>query len=408
MRGFSEPDLASPNTVGQWHAVSAGFLGWTLDAFDFFVLIFLIDTLALQFHVAKSAIIWTITATLAMRPIGALVFGLLADRYGRRRPLIANIVFFSAIEVLCGFAPNYKVFLILRALYGIGMGGEWGVGASLAMESAPRKLRGFLSGVLQAGYPIGYLLAAIAARFVQPFWGWRAMFWIGGAPAILAFYIRYRVPESASWKKHHIASFRGILTSARSHWKLVTYLIAMMTFMMFLSHGTQDLYPDFLKSVHRISSAVVSYIAIVYNVGAIVGSIIFGYFSERWGRRYSMIGALMLSLFVIPGWAFGNSVALLAIAAFAMQAGVQGAWGIIPAHLNEVSPDALRGLIPGFAYQMGIVLAAGTGTFEYALKNRFGYSWALAGFEIANILILTTVIAMGSEKKGRDFVRETS
>ena len=394
---------ASPSGWGQLHAVAASFLGWTLDAFDFFVLVFLVDTLAAHFRVSKAAIIWTITATLAMRPVGALVFGFLADRYGRRRPLMANVLFFSTIELLCGFAPSYRVFLILRAIYGIGMGGEWGVGASLAMESAPPRWRGILSGILQSGYSIGYLLAAVAARFVLPAWGWRAMFWIGGLPALLTLYIRYRVPESSAWKQRHESSFAALLRSTGRHWKSLTYLTVLMTFMMFLSHGTQDLYPDFLRSAHRLASSVVSYVAMLYSVGAVLGSIIFGHLSERLGRRYSMIAALMLSFLMIPAWAFGNSLVVLAAGAFAMQAGVQGTWGIIPAHLNELSPDTLRGLIPGFAYQLGILLAAGTGTIEYALRDKLGYSWALASFETANILILVAVIALGSEKKGRNF-----
>ena len=237
----------------QWHAVSASFMGWTLDAFDFFVLVFLVDTLAAQFHVPASKIILTITATLAMRPLGALVFGLLADRYGRRRPLMANVVFFSLFELLCGFAPNYTVFLILRAIYGIGMGGEWGVGASLAMESAPKRWRGILSGIVQSGYPIGYLLAAVAARFVLPMWGWRAMFWVGGIPALLAFYIRFRVKESEAWKQHRAPTVGAILRTASGHWKIFSYLVLLMTLMMFLSHGTQDLYPHFLREVHKAS-----------------------------------------------------------------------------------------------------------------------------------------------------------
>ncbi len=397
-----QPRVPSSSS-GRLHAVAASFLGWTLDAFDFFVLVFLVDTLAAHFNVSKSAIIWTITATLAMRPVGALVFGFLSDRYGRRRPLMANVLFFSIIELLCGFAPNYTVFLILRAVYGIGMGGEWGVGASLAMESAPRKWRGIFSGILQSGYSIGYLLAAVAARFVLPLWGWRAMFWIGGLPALLTLYVRYRVPESSAWKERHESSFADILRTTACHWKNLTYLTILMTFMMFLSHGTQDLYPDFLKSVHRLTSPVVSYVAMLYNVGAVLGSIVFGHLSERLGRRYSMIAALLLSFVMIPAWAFGSSLLILAAGAFAMQAGVQGTWGIIPAHLNELSPDTLRGLIPGLAYQLGILLAAGTGTIEYALRDKLGYSWALASFEIANILILVAVIALGSEKKGRSF-----
>lgn len=211
------------------------------------------DTLAAHFHVTKSAIVFTTVATLALRPIGAFVFGLLADRYGRRGPLMANVVFFSVVELLCGFAPNYTTFLILRAIYGIGMGGEWGVGASLAMESVPRRWRGIFSGILQGGYSIGYLLAAVAARFILPMWGWRAMFWVGGIPALLAFYIRLRVKESKAWEHHRAATLGAIVRTAGEHWKIFCYLVLMMTLMMFLSHGTQDLYPDFLRQLRDLA-----------------------------------------------------------------------------------------------------------------------------------------------------------
>jgi MFS transporter, SHS family, lactate transporter len=389
----------------QGHAVTASFLGWTLDAFDFFVLVFLIDTLATQFQVSKSRIIETIFATLIMRPVGAVLFGLLADRYGRRKPLMANVIFFSVVELLCGFAPNYTVFLILRTIYGIGMGGEWGVGASLALENTPGKWRGILSGVLQSGYSVGYLLAAVAAHFVLPAWGWRAMFWVGGAPALLAFYIRSKVRESEAWKQHAAPSFRAIVQTAGGHWKVFSYLVLLMTLMMFLSHGTQDLYPDFLRSAHGFSPGTVSNIAILYNVGAVLGAIVFGYFSERLGRRASMIAALVLALGVIPFWAFGASLWVLTAGAFAMQAGVQGAWGIIPAHLNELAPDSVRGLMPGLAYQLGIVLAARTNSIEYFLRDALGYPRALAGFEAANIVLLIIVVAAGSEQRGKSFMR---
>ena len=393
----------------QWHAVTASFLGWTLDAFDFFVLVFLFDTLAVQFHVSKEKIIFTTFATLAMRPVGAVVFGLLADRYGRRKPLMANVVFFSLIELFCGFAPNYTVFLILRTIYGIGMGGEWGVGASLAMESAPGKWRGILSGIVQSGYSIGYLLAAVAARVILPLspeWGWRAMFWVGGIPALLAFYIRFKVRESEAWKQHRAPTLGAIVKTASGHWKIFCYLVLLMTLMMFLSHGTQDLYPDFLKSERSFTPAIVSYMAILYNIGAVLGAIMFGHISEKLGRRRSMIAALILSLAMIPAWAFGGSLAMLALGAFMMQVGVQGAWGIIPAHLNELAPDAVRGLMPGFAYQLGILFAAPTNTLEYALRDHLGYAWALAAFEITNIALLITVVALGSENKGKSFLRE--
>jgi MFS transporter, SHS family, lactate transporter len=457
-----ESGTASLSGSDRWHAVTASFLGWTLDAFDFFVVVFLVDTLAANFHVTKAMIVWTLTATLATRPLGAVIFGLLADRYGRRVPLMIDVIFFSVIELACGFAPNYATFLILRTLYGIGMGGEWGVGASLAMESAPTRWRGLLSGILQSGYSVGYLLAAVMNWILQPSpmaadWHWRAMFWVGGVPALLALYIRTKVPESEAWKQHRAPSVREVLKAVAGGryglllaslvpmvlwafsllnpglvtrliplpWivtmivlfvliflslglasRALAYLGLMMTLFMFLSHGTQDLYPDFLRTAHVFSNSTVSWVVILYNVGAIVGAIIFGHLSEQVGRRRSIGMALALSLLVIPFWAFGGSVLVLAASAFIMQVGVQGAWGIIPAHLNELSPSAARGLVPGLAYQLGILFAAPTNTIEYALRDKLGYSWALAAFEITTIVLLLIVVALGSESKGKSFVRE--
>ena len=350
----------------RWHAVTAGFLGWTLDAFDFFVVIFLFDVLAEHFHVRKADVVLSVTATLAMRPVGALLFGMMADRYGRRRPLMANVIFFSVIELLCGFAPNFTVFFILRMLFGIGMGGEWGVGASLAMEHAPVRWRGVLSGILQSGYANGYLLAAMAARVILPNLGWRVMFWAGGIPALLALYIRTKVPESEAWQQHRVARTIDGPRIALRHKKLVLYMVALMFLMNCLSHGTQDLYPDFLKHQHGIAPNTVAYITMFYNVGAVTGAVIFGLLSERLGRRYSMLAALAVSLAHHAGWAFGGGMLMLALGAFVMQIGVQGAWGIIPVHLNELSPHAVRGLLPGFTYQIGILLAASTPTVEFA------------------------------------------
>ena len=392
-------------TSHQWHACSAAFLGWTLDAFDFFVAIFLVNTLAAQFHVPVSKIIFTTFATLAMRPVGALIFGMLADRYGRRRPLMANVVFFSLVELLCGFSPNYTVFLVLRTIYGIGMGGEWGVGSSLAMESIPPKRRGLISGIVQSGYASGYLLAAVAAKIVLPLWGWRAMFWVGGLPALLALYIRWKVVETEAWKQNRMAGFGAIVRAAAANWKLFLYLVGLLALMNFLSHGTQDLYPHFLESAHGFSTSTVANIAIFYNVGALVGALIFGRLSEPVGRRRTLVLAAALALCVIPLWAFGKTLIALAVGAFLIQVGVQGAWGIIPAHLNELSPAAVRGLIPGLAYQLGVLVASPVNTIEYALRDRWGYSWALAGFEIAVITLLAVVVMLGPERKGHHFVR---
>ena len=404
----SDATVPSPTTLtraDQYHAVTASFLGWMLDAFDFFILVFMMDILAQHFGVPKKAIVLTLTATLAMRPVGALVFGLLADRYGRRKPLMANIIFFSMIELLCGFAPNYTFFLVLRLLYGIGMGGEWGVGASLALESAPPKARGILSGLLQGGYPIGYLLAAIAARFVLPMWGWRAMFWVGGAPALLAFYIRSKVKESEAWKQHRAPTVGAIVKTASGHWKLFSYLVLMMALFNCLSHGTQDLYPDFLISALRVPRSTVSYVTMLSMVGALVGGLSFGQLSEKIGRRRAILIALVVTIAVIPLWAFGKTLAVLALGAFLIQVGVQGAWGVIPAHLNELSPDAARGLMPGFAYQIGILFAAPTNSIEFALQEKLGYPWALTAFELAVIVFLAVTVALGSEHRGKAFTR---
>ena len=389
---------------GSHHALLAGFLGWTLDAFDFFVIVFLYDTLSQHFGVSKKAIIFTTTATLALRPVGAFIFGLLADRYGRRIPLMANVIYFSIIELACGFAPNYTVFLILRALFGIGMGGEWGVGASLAMEAAPTRWRGILSGILQSGYSIGYLLAALATRFVLPAWGWRPMFWLGALPALLALYIRAKVPESEAWQHHRAGSMGDVLRVVAANYKRFLYLVVLMVFMMFLSHGTQDLYPDFLKEIHKVAPSSVANIAMIYNVGAVIGAIIFGFLSQSLGRRRGMMAALGLCLLVMPFWAFGGSVPVLIVATVFMQMGVQGAWGVIPVHLNELAADAARGLMPGMAYQLGILFAAPTNTIEYALRERFGYQWALAGFEIVTIVALVLLLWRGAEEHSRSFV----
>ena len=390
---------------GTRSAVLAGFLGWTLDAFDFFIVVFLFDTLAHQFGVSKKDIVLTTTATLAMRPVGAVLFGLLADRFGRRVPLMANVIYFSLIELACGFSPNFKVFFILRALFGIGMGGEWGVGASLVMEAAPVRWRGVLSGILQSGYSIGYLLAAIAARFLLPVWGWRPMFWIGALPALLALYIRTKVPESEAWKQHRAASTVQVLRVVLGEWKRFAYLVVLMTFMMFLSHGTQDLYPDFLQEVHQATAAMRANIAILYNIGAVVGAILFGHYSQIAGRRKGIVTALGLCLLMIPLWAFGVHLSMLALGAVLMQVGVQGAWGVIPVHLNELAPDSARGLMPGLAYQLGILFASPMNSIQYALRDRVGYQWAIAGSEIVTIMSLVVLLWAGSEAHGRSFIQ---
>jgi SHS family lactate transporter-like MFS transporter len=384
-------------------AVSSGILGWILDAFDFFVLVFLVDVLANNFHVGKGDIVWTITITLAMRPVGALVLGSLADRYGRRRPLIACVLYFSIITALTPFAPSYFVFVILRGLYGIGMGGYWGIGASLVMESSPKRWRGLFSGIMQAGYSGGYLLAAVALRTIEPRFGWRWMFLCGLILAAVIAVLTLLSPESTSWEKHRLASFGEVIRVLWEHKKDFVYLVLMMTAITCLSHGTQDLYPDFLKTVHKFSNALVSNLAILYNVGAILGALVIGHYSDRLGRRFAIILALTICAVSIPLWAFGSTIVMLAIGSFAMQFGVQGAFGVIPAHLNELSPSSVRSLFPGVVYQLGVLIAAPSVVVEFTLRKHFGYQWALTIFEMCTIFCLFLIFGFGPERKGRDF-----
>jgi SHS family lactate transporter-like MFS transporter len=383
-------------------AVSSGILGWILDAFDFFVLVFLVDVLAANFHVDKGAIVWTITVTLVMRPVGAMVLGSLADRYGRRRPLVWCVAYFSVITALTPFAPNYAVFVVLRGLYGIGMGGYWGIGASLVMESSPKRWRGLFSGIMQGGYSLGYLLAAVAIRVVEPRFGWRSMFLGGLGIATVIAVCTLMAPESTAWQRNRLASFGEIMSTLAKHKGTFAYLVLLMTVMTCLSHGTQDLYPDFLKSVHRFPNALVSNLAILYNVGAILGALVIGHFSDRFGRRACILFALSISLLSIPAWAFGTSILVLATGSFVMQFGVQGAFGVIPAHLNELSPNSVRSLFPGVVYQLGMLLGAPSVVIEFALKRRFGYQWALTGFEACVIVALMVIYGLGPERRGRD------
>jgi MFS transporter, SHS family, lactate transporter len=377
-------------------------LGWVLDAFQFFILVFVVDTLAANFHVQKSAIVWSITVTLATRPIGALVFGSFADRFGRRHSLIACVLFFSVCTALTPLAPNYSTFLLLRALYGIGMGGYWGIGASFVVESSPVRWRGLFSGILQAGYPFGYLLAAVALRTVEPYYGWRTMFFAGLGLAAVVVVLTALAVEPAAWRSNQPTGFRQIAAAVASHSKIFVYLVLFMMVFSGLSHGTQDLYPDFLRAVHGFQNAAVSNLAILYNVGAIIGSLYFGHLSERVGRRNGILLALAVCAVALAPWAFGTSMLMLAVGSFVLQFGVQGAFGILPAHLTELSPAGVRSLFPGLVYQLGILLGAPFVSIEFALRRHFGYAAALAIFESAIIIALFIICALGPENRGRD------
>jgi SHS family lactate transporter-like MFS transporter len=392
-----------PSKDGHGAALFAGFLGWTLDAFDFFLVVLSLTAIAHEFHKSDKEVAFSITLTLVFRPVGAFIFGLMADRYGRRLPLMIDLVFYSVVEVLTGFAHSFAVFLLLRALFGIGMGGEWGVGASLAMEKVPPRLRGLLSGLLQQGYALGYLLAAVCSYFVFPRWGWRPMFFIGGLPALLGLFVRFRVKESEVWQKTRHHSWGTLGREIISHWKLFLYLTLLMMMMNFASHGTQDMFPTFLQRHWNMDVHQRAGITAISMVGAILGGTLVGFLSDRFGRRRVMVVSFVCAIALVPLWAYAPSVALLIIGAFSIQFMVQGAWGIIPAHLSELSPDSVRGFLPGFAYQCGVLLASSVPFFEAILAEHTSYANAMALTAFTVFTLAAIVVALGRENRGVQF-----
>jgi len=391
------------NRRNQRNAMLAGFLGWTLDAFDFFILTFVLTTVATDFSVTIPEMALTLTASLVMRPVGALIFGLLADRIGRKTPLMISIIFYSVMEILSGLAPNYQVFLALRFLYGVGMGGEWGVGASLVMESVSVKRRGLLSGLLQEGYAFGFLLAAAAYYFVFPQFGWRAMFFVGGLPALLTLFIRSKVKETEAWKSNRSVNWKEYGNAIKKNWKLFLYLVLLMSMMNLISHGTQDLYPTFLQKQKNFDPHQTAVITMISMVGAILGGLFFGYLSDFYGRKKMMAVAVVLALLLIPLWLLAGGSFFIALGAFGMQFMVQGAWGIIPAHINELSPGPVRGFFPGFAYQLGVLIAAAVPYVEATLAENLGYATAMEIAAGSVLAVGAIIILAGPEARGIHF-----
>jgi SHS family lactate transporter-like MFS transporter len=358
---------------------------------------------AASFGALIGSVAFAITLTLACRALGAYLFGRLADRYGRRPTLMVNVLCYSLLEFCSGLAPSLTVFLILRALYGIAMGGEWGVGASLTMESIPAKWRGPVSGLLQAGYPSGYLLASVL-YFALPLIGWRGMFMVGVIPALLVLYIRSNVPESPDWLSRSLAERRvSIWAVLREHAGLVAFAAVVMMGFNFFSHGSQDLYPSqFLGAQHKLAPGTISVITIIANVGAMIGGIGFGALSQRIGRKWAIVIAALLALPVLRLWAFSRTPVLLGLGAFLMQICVQGAWGVVPVYLNELSPSSIRGTFPGLVYQLGNFLASANANIQVWLAGRFdgNYGMALAIVIGVVAVVIAVLVALGREPKG--------
>jgi SHS family lactate transporter-like MFS transporter len=397
-------------TREQRAAFIASFLGWALDAFDFFLLTFVMKDIAGEFGAKVSDVSLALTLTLMARPLGAFVFGQLADRYGRRPVLMIDVALYSVLAVASAFSPNLMVLLILRCLFGFAMGGEWGIGASLALETIPTKSRGVVSGILQEGYPVGYFLAALA-NLLLPHIGWRGMLAMGAIPALLILYIRRHVPESPAWEAqrargagHKPPTFRQ---AVKGHWGRLVYVVLLMTCFNYFSHGTQDLYPTFLRVQHAMSPGLVTTLTIVLNLGAVCGGLIFGALSERIGRRRAIVLGALLALPIIPIWAFASAPLVLALGAFLIQIAVQGAWGVVPAHLNELSPEGARGTFPGFAYQLGNLFAAGNAVLQARIAESHGNNYGLALALVCGVVavVLALVTWFGPEAKGVAFGR---
>lgn len=385
-------------------AFIAGLAGWTLDAFDFFLVVLSLTAIGNEFGQSIPHMALTAWATLALRPVGALLFGGISDRFGRRIPMIFNLCLFAVVELATGFAPNFATFLVLRGIFGIVMGGQWGVGVSLAMEKVPTQYRGVLSGLLQQGYSIGFLLAAGAYYAVAPSHGWRPLFYLGSLPALAAAgFVALRVRESRAWMKHHQSSFGGVGRAVASHWKLLAYFTVFMMAMHMSSHGTQDLYPTFLEKDWGIAGKNRALLSAISMVGAILGGLSVGWLSDRIGRRRAMIGAMVCGLAVIPLWAFAHTLPLLVLGAVLIQFCVQGAWGVVPAYVAELSPDSVRGTLPGLGNQIGVVLAGGLPYVEASIARGSSYAAAMSVTAAVVFCIAGTMALLGHERKAAEF-----
>ncbi|MCC3704749.1 MFS transporter [Rouxiella badensis] len=391
-------------TSRQRNVAIASFLSWTLDAFDFFLLVFLLSDIATSYHVDIKDVTLAILLTLAVRPIGALLFGRAAEKFGRKPVLMVNILFFSFFELCTAAAPSLTVFLILRVIYGVAMGGVWGVASSLAMETIPDRSRGLMSGIFQAGYPFGYLLAGVVYGLLYSVVGWRGMFVIGAVPVLLLPFIYFKVQESPVWlaaRERHEST--ALLPVLKSHWKLCVYLVVLMAAFNFFSHGTQDLYPTFLKVQHGFDAHTVSIIAICYNIASIIGGVTFGTLSERIGRKKAIIIAALLSLPVLPLWAFAGGSWTLGIGAFLMQFMVQGAWGVIPTYLTELVPANTRAVLPGFVYQLGNLIASVNATLQAYIAESHGHNYGLAMAMVAGTvaIVISVLVFFGRDTQGK-------
>ncbi|WVR04696.1 hypothetical protein IAU60_001707 [Kwoniella sp. DSM 27419] len=387
-----------------WMMFFSGWLAWTVDGYDFFCVSLTVESLAKQFDVNTKHITTAITLTLLFRSLGAVIFGILSDRYGRKWPLVIVMLLIMCFELGSGFCQTYKQFLAVRSLFGVTMGGVWGAASQTALENVPVPARGLLSGMMQQGYAVGYLIAAVInltiVQYSEPHW--RTIYFFGAGFSFLAAVVRACLPESEQFiiaraeakangmssKETTKAFTRELGAMFRTNWLRWIWAVCVMTFFNFFSHGSQDLYPTYLKTTKHLSSKLASKATIISNCGAIAGGTIAGYASQYLGRRFVVLMCCFWTAAFLPLWILPSSFGGLAAGGFFVQAGVQGAWGCVPILLAEVSPPAFRALFAGLSYQLGNMASSGAAQIEATA----GESLKLKGTNIPDYAAITGIL----------------
>ncbi len=419
-------------TARNWNFFAVAFAGWTWDAFDFFAVSLNVAEIAKSLDVSKKDITWGITLVLMLRSVGAVIFGVAGDRYGRKYPFIINLLLLVVLQIATGFVKTYKQFLGVRAIFGIAMGGMFGNAAATAFDDCPPEARGVISGILQEGYAFGYLLVVIFNRALTDTTpkGWRSIFWFSSGPALVFAIWRLFMDETDAFKaQQQIRKLKNndqmnntakqfLSDGAKAlkvYWLYIVYLIIMMAGFNFMSHGSQDLFPTMLTTelgFGRDRSTVTNSVA---NIGAIVGGIIFGHLSSFIGRRLAIIICCIGGGAMIYPWAFVRSDAINA-GVFFLQFFVQGAWGIVPIHISELSPHQFRAFITGTTYQLGNLASSASSTIQATIGERFplrdangekregvyNYSLVMAIFMGCVFGFVLIVVLFGPEERNRD------
>jgi putative sialic acid transporter len=400
-----------------------GFFAWTADAFDFHALSIQTTKLAKWYHTTNTEITTAITLTLLLRSVGAAVFGLLGDRFGRKWPMVANMIILGVLQIATIYSATFQQFLAVRSLFGLFMGGVYGNAVAMALENCPTEARGLMSGIMQQGYSFGYVLAACANLGVgNATETWKTVFWVAAGLSIAAGLLRCCFPESKQFIEHKKTGqqvtasdfWKETKSMLAQEWRMVIYCIILMTWFNYYSHTSQDSYTTFMTDQKELAGLGPTRASIWMKTGACVGGTIIGYLSQWIGRRRAIVGAAFISACLIPAWILPTSETSLSVSGFAIQFFVQGAWGVIPIHLNELSPPAYRSSFPGITYQIGNMISSPSAQIVNAiaesnfvangsgeLVSAYGPTMGIATAIIAVGIMVTA--GLGPERRGRSF-----